>query len=326
MENYLNISQIIEILFLFLLVYFLFRFILTLIRKNRISYYSLNISEDKYNESNEFYKVVYKFSDLLKSLVLFNGLSKSYDKYITKGCKYRDGIDFISLKFIQGFICCFIYLLISFMSINIFNIYLLFISFAIGFQLIDLYLLFVNRRRKIILKDSILDALIVMVNNFKISKNNESSILSVISKFDGVISFEFKKLLNDIKLGFDLHESILRMYKRLKIEHLLDVYNILLYGSKNNISVSDSFYVIEKKLVKEKEQYYKIKKVYRINQVMKYIFLILPILFVIFLIFSDKYINLIINNFLIVVPTIFLLYLLYFILMEVIIRRSYYDK
>ena len=80
MDKYTVALQILAWLFIGYIVYLVIRYIKSLSRLNRLSYYSLNLENKK--DKGLINNIVFKTSKVLESLVIFNGLARTYDKYI----------------------------------------------------------------------------------------------------------------------------------------------------------------------------------------------------------------------------------------------------
>ena len=61
-------------------------------RLNRLSYYSLNLENKK--EKGVVNNIIFKSSRVLESLVIFNGLARTYDKYIYSDSRLRKSMDY----------------------------------------------------------------------------------------------------------------------------------------------------------------------------------------------------------------------------------------
>ena len=114
MNKYELVLQIFSIAFIFFIVYLLFKFIVACIKAKRLTDFSLKGSKEN-SEKSFIFKIIYSFSDFLKSLVIFNQYAKTYDKYIYEESRLRKGIDYISTKFLLGFSFIFCYLFITFL-------------------------------------------------------------------------------------------------------------------------------------------------------------------------------------------------------------------
>ena len=101
MDKYQLVLQIFAILFICYLFYLLIKFIIAFFKMKRLSIYSLDIKDEKI-ERNFVFNIIFKFADFLMSLVIFNELGRTYNKYIYGDSRLRKGIDYVSIKILLG--------------------------------------------------------------------------------------------------------------------------------------------------------------------------------------------------------------------------------
>lgn len=327
MNKYELVLQIFAIVFLLFILYLLFRFIIATIRAKRLTDFSLRGSKES-SEKSIIFRIIYSFSDFLKSLVIFNQYGKTYDKYIYEESRLRKGIDYISIKILLGISFVFSYLFISFLYRDSISSLLILLVFVIGFLLPDFYCLFIRRKKVKILNKNMLSAIIIMNNSFKANSSTEKAINDVISRTDGLLSIEFKKVLNDLKIGMNVSEAFLRMYRRVRISSILYISRVLSLVNKSGISIVEAFDLIESKLINEEKFNNQINVLNSTNKISLLIFSILPVIFILCIIFYNKEYIMLFNTYLgtFVLAIILILYVFYLMLLRMIFRGGKYDR
>lgn len=327
MNKYELVLQIFAIFFLLFILYLLFRFVVASIRAKRLTDFSLRGSKES-SEKSIIFRIIYSFSDFLKSLVIFNQYGKTYDKYIYEESRLRKGIDYISIKILLGISFVFSYLFISFLYRDPISSLLILLVFVIGFLLPDFYCLFIRRKKVKILNKNMLSAIIIMNNSFKANSSTEKAINDVISRTDGLLSIEFKKVLNDLKIGMNVSEAFLRMYRRVRISSILYISRVLSLVNKSGISIVEAFDLIESKLINEEKFNNQINVLNSTNKISLLIFSILPVIFILCIIFYNKEYIMLFTTYLgtFVLAIILILYVFYLMLLRMIFRGGKYDR
>ena len=205
MSKYALALQILAWLFIAYIISLVFKYLISLKKMNRLSYFSLNIENKK--QKGFIANIVRVLSKVLGSLVIFNGLARTYDKYIYEDGKLKKGMDYVSIKILLGGLLVFINVLINALYRLEFSPLLIFISFVLGFIIPDFYCLFTRRKRVRILNKNLLSAIIIMNNSYKANGSSEQAIKAVIDRTDGLLSIEFMKILIDVKIGIELNEA-----------------------------------------------------------------------------------------------------------------------
>lgn len=327
MNKYELVLQIFAIFFLLFILYLLFRFVVASIRAKRLTDFSLRGSKES-SEKSIIFRIIYSFSDFLKSLVIFNQYGKTYDKYIYEESRLRKGIDYISIKILLGISFVFSYSFISFLYRDSISSLLILLVFVIGFLLPDFYCLFIRRKKVKILNKNMLSAIIIMNNSFKANSSTEKAINDVISRTDGLLSIEFKKVLNDLKIGMNVSEAFLRMYRRVRISSILYISRVLSLVNKSGISIVEAFDLIESKLINEEKFNNQINVLNSTNKISLLIFSILPVIFILCIIFYNKEYIMLFTTYLgtFVLAIILILYVFYLMLLRMIFRGGKYDR
>lgn len=327
MDKYRLILQVVAIFFVCYLIYLFIKFVSMLLKKHRITSFSLDIKDNDIEKSIIF-KSIYAFSLLLKDMVIFNSIAKTYDKYIYDDSKLKKGMDYVSIKIILGFTLVILYLFMIILYKDVFNSLVLLVCFIVGFIIPDFYCLFIKRKRTLLLNRNILGAVIIMNNSYKANASTEQALNDVILRTDGKVNFEFKRVLNDINIGISISEAFLRMYKRVGNPSILYISRVLELVNKSGVSIIDAFDTIEKKLLEEEKFTNDIKSLNGLNKFSLIMFMVIPLIFVISLImYSEIFINVFvgyIGSF--VLSIILILYLFYLIVIHKIYRGDKNDK
>lgn len=326
MDKYTVALQILAWLFIGYIVYLVIRYIKSLSRLNRLSYYSLNLENKK--DKGLINNIIFKTSKVLESLVIFNGLARTYDKYIYSDSRLRKGIDYVSIKILLGLLFIFVNILINALYRIEFSSLLILISFILGFIIPDFYCLFNKSKRVNILNKNLLSAIIIMNNSYKANESTEQAIKSVIDRTEGAVSVEFMKVLNDIKLGIDISESFNRMYERTHLSVIKYMSSVLGLVNKSGIDIIDAFSNIEKKLLEIEKFNNELIVLRDTNRLSVLLFSILPLVFLVTVVaYNTEYIKILMNvNGIFIILIMFISYMLYLFIIKRIIRGDKYVK
>ena len=326
MDKYTVALQILAWLFIGYIVYLVIRYIKSLSRLNRLSYYSLNLENKK--DKGLINNIIFKTSKALESLVIFNDLARTYDKYIYSDSRLRKGIDYVSIKILLGLLFIFVDILINALYRIEFSSLLILISFILGFIIPDFYCLFNKNKRVHILNKNLLSAIIIMNNSYKANESTEQAIKSVIDRTEGAVSVEFMKVLNDIKLGIDISESFNRMYERTHLSVIKYMSSVLGLVNKSGIDIIDAFSNIEKKLLEIEKFNNELIVLRDTNRLSVLLFSILPLVFLVTVVaYNTEYIKILMNvNGIFIILIMLISYMLYLFIIKRIIRGDKYVK
>ena len=96
MESYNGILQIIAIIIIVLIIFSFFRLLVSIARSRRIEDFAIAGKGSSMTFEQRLYGVVYKLSDFIGELVVFNTVANAYEKYVVIGDnKFKKGMDFI---------------------------------------------------------------------------------------------------------------------------------------------------------------------------------------------------------------------------------------
>ena len=255
---------------------------------------------------------------------LLPGLTKRYDKY-SVGSEYR-AEDFITHKIV----ICLLFLLLTIISVSIQGKFItmlqIIFSLAVGFYILDIYLLIANRINKRKIENDMLRAIIIMNNAFKSGKSTIQAVEIASKKLPKPIGYEFKKISEEMQYGLSVDTVFDRFSKRVGIEeaeYLSSSLTILNKTGGNIIQVFDS---IEKTLFDKKKLKEELKNSTTVSKLVTKILLIVPILFVLIIYllnpdYFDPFFASPLGYFLLLV--IFIMFIIYAYLLSRIVKVDY---
>jgi len=290
-------------------------------KKHRIDPFALHLNHRDDSVEKEAITVINRISNFLAKLVIFNGIARSYDKYIYEEDKrFKTGMDFISLKISLGFIFMFIYLLNTYLFRLTPTTLLAIATFIMGFVIPDFYCVIKEKRYNLNINKDILSAIILMNNSLKKNKSIESSIKDVINTIDGPIKKEYKIILLDLKIGLSYGDAFYRMYKRTNNRDILAISRIFKVFN-NSSNALDPLLELESRLIDKEKLTFKINRLKLFNRLILVIALLLPLIVCLFLIFTDKAVlDIILNNYGVLIVTIeIFIYLDYILILNLLV-------
>ena len=255
---------------------------------------------------------------------LLPGLTKRYDKY-SVGSEYR-AEDFITHKIV----ICLLFLLLTIISVSIQGKFITMLqivfSLVVGFYILDIYLLIINKINKKKIENDMLRAIIIMNNAFKSGKSTIQAVEIASKKLPKPIGYEFKKISEEMQYGLSVDTVFDRFSKRVGIEeaeYLSSSLTILNKTGGNIIQVFDS---IEKTLFDKKKLKEELKNSTTVSKLVTKILLIVPILFVLIIYllnpdYFDPFFASPLGYFLLLV--IFIMFIIYAYLLSRIVKVDY---
>lgn len=314
MTDYILMKKILSIIVILSFLMFLTKILISSVRAKRIGDFSLNKNNDKMSFEYSFYSFLHKFSKLLKNMVLFNGVAKTYDKYINEDDKkLNDGMDYISLKIIIGVLFSVLCVLGTYLYSRELSTLVLILTFIIGFIVPDFYCFFKSKKENIMVESFLLRVVIIMNNSFKANRSTEQAINDVIVRTNGIVKREFCKILYDIKIGLSVADAFMRMYDRTKIKLVKEIAQSLLLVNKVGVSSVLVFENLEKKIIEEEKVRNEKSILKRINYFFLIICLIIPVFVtILFISTMNDYYKILLNSYgLMLVVILLLIYLIY---------------
>ena len=250
--------------------------------EKRIAKYSVRYDKEKSNESL-IDKVWHKYISFVKKQrkkirKMLPWLTSKYDKY-SVGSEYK-AEDFITHKIVISLL----FLLLTFISVNIqgklITMLQIIFSLAVGFYILDIYLLIANRINKRKIENDMLRAIIIMNNAFKSGKSTIQAVEIASKKLPKPIGYEFKKISEEMQYGLAVDTVFDRFAKRVNIEeaeYLSSSLTILNRTGGNIVAVFDS---IEKTLFDKKKLKEELKQSTTVSKLVTKILLFVPVVFV----------------------------------------------
>jgi len=254
----LFILQVILIILLLIFLYTLFKESRVLDIEERLSLYSIPSVDEQSIPMFErlfkgLWKLIRKLDKLWEKSEVLNKYSKRFEKYINyKELDYKSGYDYLSVKFLVSILFALIYI-ISAITQNNFNSYLLLLVIIMSYFIIDIYLIFDYKKRKKQIEHDLLNAIIIMNNAFKSGMNIMQAVEIVKEELTGPIQDEFKKISMDIDYGLSLEVVFDRFYNRVKLEDIKYITSSLSLINKTGGNIVRVFGSIEKNFYDKKK-------------------------------------------------------------------------
>lgn len=267
-------------------------FIILLIRKEnslkkirRITYYSLEpLKDDTLSLSERVVKGYLIFVERVRPLVsksfFLMKISKRYDRYIKY--KNRDrikSIDFITYKVSIAIVVLFLNLIAQVFGFRSFSTISLFISFILGYFVLDILLFIYNKRENKRLSADLLRAVIVMNNAFKAGKSTLQALKIASEELPEPICDEFKKMYLDMKYGLSVDTVFDRFAKRVGIDEAVYLSSSLTILNKTGGNIVEVFSSIERTLFDRKKLDEELKNVVEAPKMVVRILFVIPIIF-----------------------------------------------
>ena len=329
MSTYHSILQILAIIFVLLFILSFIRLLVSIGRSKRIESFAITRTNDNMTFELRLYNLVYKLSEFISDLVVFNAVSIPYEKYVSMADnKFRRGMDFIALKTIFGFIGMFLYLIWDFMyHVHVTSLTLV-ISFVIGSVIPDIYYRLKYHRYNAYIVDDLLRTVIIINNSFRANRSIEQALNDVITRLDGPLKKEFLKVKSDLRLGIDLSDSFRRMYNRTKISTIYDIANKMALIGEQGVNVVKVFENIEKDILEEEKLRNDVKSLNNFNSLLYYSLLILPFIVMGWVVFTNNYyFSLVFSDAAFIYIILFVvIYVIYAIVLRRVAKVIYYER
>ncbi len=315
---------IIAILAICFVLYLLYKVIGYFKKKDRLSDFGIELSGTDIDVSFR-YKVLYKVANILESLVIFNGIARTYDKYVDNDSRLRKGMDYLAIKLMLGILFSFIYVFMMMISMSKINLIILIICFVLGYVVTDFYCYYKQYRYKDIVMKDLLSAIIIMRNSYKANRNIDEMMDDLVNRTNGRIKDEFKRVRGDTKVGLSISEAFKRMYDRTKLPVILDMSNILALANKTSINMINVLETMEKKVIDYEKLNDDLNVYISVNKLAYVVFLLLPFVFLVFIIISNQsYLSVIGSSAgSAIILTLTIIYILYILVINKIVKGRY---
>lgn len=273
---------------------------------------------------NYYDSIVKKFSKLLVKCKIFDRYASIYEKHISYDeLKTTSPIDFISKKFLLGIFLCILYLITEMFQYDGIGIFGLFVSFLIGFFILDIYIQYKYYKNRKQIEEDLLKAIIIMNSAFQSGRSMTQAIEIVKDELTGPISDEFKKIYLDISYGLSLEVVFDRFYKRVKLEDVKYITSSLTLLNKTGGNIIKVFGTIEREFFSKKKLTNELRMMTASSVFVFRILLVLPFVLylIIFLLNREYFAPLFTTGIgLFIMLLILLLYILYVLLIRKILK------
>lgn len=296
MENSLIIIliQIVLVFSLITIITFFIRLNETVKLEKRISRYSIKGSKNRFDRS--YYDVV---SDGYKNFVkkqrkkiskLFPTLVRKYDKYVTDG-EIRS-VDYVTHKIVISMLFVILTVVTMVIQGSFISSLQFVISLVVGFYILDVILLIVDKFKKKKIENDMLRAIIIMNNAFKSGKSTIQAVEIASLKLSKPISSEFKRMHQELKYGLSVDVVFDRFAKRLNIEEAEYLSSSLTILNRTGGNIVAVFNSIEKTLFDKMKLKEELKNSTTVSNLLVRILLVVPIFFVfIIYLLNPEYFN-----------------------------------
>ena len=320
------ILQVCAVLVVFYVAFLTYKYFLFLAKKQRLADFSLEIKES--NGGNLIYIIIKRFSKFLKKIKLLNNYAKKFDEYAILSVHFRDGYDFLSTKILVGLVFSFLYIFVSALYRVPFFLIVILVLFILGYVIPDFYCIYLKSKSVRMLDKNLLSAIIIMNNDFRANRSVEQAIRDVIDRTDSSVSNEFKRVLADTKVGLSYGEAFERLYNRTESIIVRKMsYSFYLY-QECGTDLIEIFENLEKELIDNEKFTNEINFIMGTNKLFRFLYTILPVVFIISILVMNGNLDNLLSDYkgIILIIFIFVLFLLYLLGINYIVRRYDYDK
>ncbi len=270
------------------------------------------------------YNIVNKLAKRLKKKNYFPNLALKYEKYLEYDSKFSP-YDCISIKLLVAFFLCFINIITSFNSLNIWRLLSIIVTFIVGFYSVDVFFILKLQKKKRAVRGEILRAIIYINSALASGFTIYQSINMVSKEFKGAIGLEFAKVSEDLAYGLSLEKAFARFYERIKIPELKYIWTTLSLLNKEGGDGRQIFNIIEKNFLDEQNMMEEAKVVISPLKVLTKIVMLIPLFVIIGLLIWKRNYFAILKDMKIgpfVLITIILLYVLYYLVIRKLLGGS----
>lgn len=327
--NYLSISiQIIMIITLLVITFFLYRYSITLKKEKRINRFSIDSLSEKqtslFDKISSFYeKIIKKLSKYLEKNKLFKNYHLKYEKYTSLTEKNRTTYDFISNKIVLSILVVILTIVSDALRLKAVSFIQILFSFLIGFFALDIYYILKLRKVKKEVENDLLQAVIIMNNAFKSGRSIMQAVELVSEELEGIIANEFKKIYIDLSYGLDLEVVFDRFSKRMPYDEAAYMASSLIILNKTGGNVVKVFSSIEKSLISRKRLNDELNSTLAMSNFVFKVLACMPVfIFIIIYLFNSNYFNPLITTSIgkVILIIILLLYISYIIIVKKITK------
>lgn len=292
---------------------------------NRIDKYTINNNNNNLSIGDYLTNIYLNFNNniyhFFNKYSYIKNVSKKYNNYSVNG----DGLEIIATKICISIFFSFIYIIYT-VTMKNFNIFILVLVWFLGYYIYNIYISIVNRKRKKLIEEDLLRAIVIMNNAFKSGYNIIQAVDMVVKDLTGPISEEFKKISNDLKYGLDVKDVFERFYNRVRIEDIKYITSSLSLLNVTGGNLVGVFTNIENSFTNNKRLKDELNSMTASSKLVYYVLLVMPIFLicVLLMISPDYFVPLIsttIGYFIILL--ILLLYVSYIVIIKRILKVDY---
>ncbi len=276
------IVQIFVMICVLIIIIFLIRQNIALRYERRIGKYSVEpVNSDTISVLEG---LMLKYKKLIKKLrkytnKLFPKITLKYEKYVIYG-EDMEAADFVTNKIIISFVLLFLEIIdtiFKWKKLSLLNVVLVLIF---GYYILDIYLIYNQRKRKKSIENDMLRAIIIMNNAFKAGKSTIQAVEIASNELPEPINMEFKKMYRDMRYGLSTEVVFDRFAKRINIEEARYLSSSLTILNKTGGNIINVFSSIEKTLFDKKKLKEELKNSTASSNAVVKILLLVPFFFV----------------------------------------------
>lgn len=282
--TFLYLLQIAIIVIVILVIFLFIKRSESLKKERRISRYSINSKKSNSisiwdNLADKYKKFIIKLRKPLSKSYFLSLISRRYEKYVPYGSG-KKAIDFISHKLVIANIFVILTIFTKVIQSSNLDIYLLLLDFILGFYILDIYLIIDKKRKRRIIQDQILRAVIIMNNAFKAGRSTLQAVEIASKELAPPINYEFEKMYKDMKYGLSVDSVFDRFAKRINIEEARYISSSLTVLSKTGGNIVNVFSAIERTLFDKKKLKAELKNLTASSNMIVKILLAVPFVFI----------------------------------------------
>ena len=192
MEEYKIMFQIIAFVFIFILVYYLYRYIIYIFRAHRFKSYTIKNTKKNYVYSN-----IDKITKKFVNLNFYQKRKNRYDKYLTSNTVYNSS-HILTLKLFTGVLLVLVYLFECMLYKLNLNLFIAIILYLVGYYIIDIILYFEYSNKVLKMDNNLTKVMIIMNNGYRVNKNHREVIDAIIEEVREPLKSEFSEVFTKL--------------------------------------------------------------------------------------------------------------------------------
>lgn len=246
------IIQVIMCIIILILLFLFAKILFSVENEKRIKPFALDSkNKDSISLVDGLLNILIKIVKFLSKVILKSQVLKDYSEHFSKYLIYQKGsninsADFISIKFLIMMFIQILYIFSTALKGLSFNIYGFILVSFISFFILDVIVIVLFNKKKHLIEEQLLQAIVIMNNAFKSGKNILQAIEIVKSELPSPIKEEFETIYLDLNYGLELSTVFNRFYLRVKVEEAKYITSSLALLSKTGGNIVTVFNMIEK--------------------------------------------------------------------------------